>query len=683
MPFAGELLQVSEGENDWAGAIERRLHGLGLTILVNSTYYERVSDWVNSQSLRGRIGYIPILNNYKQQRPDISPMRPSLVNKVDIRNSTEFYDWLQDQLLTYHDLTCCDTVAEFRRESYAITREGQIKAGKNGRHEKDDRTDIHDTSRYILGWSNVDKVNMLSHQLTGAEAEYKATVEQIGRIDSERSKLNERQRTVDNLTDYTDFARLDWPDSARRIEAKTTEKKQLESDADELRTLRDQLEKADEAITDLSKLKESKGRETGKIEGTVWTTANDLYESFVTLNVADEGVLQAIFPDHEQMLADFTTWLDLINEQLIPTDRIADTVRETLVAYESPVDADKGRIRQLANDLPKKIERDQDRQTKESQAVRDRLVRQMGKYRAEFPAEAADVSDDMQDMDQYEAIFNHLTATELARHEERFHELLQKGTIQEVLVFKTQLEKYDDEIAGKINLINEHLRQVSYNAGTYIELTRNRVSGDVAEQIDLFRHELRACLSETLGEDNYSEGKYLQVKQLLDRMESTSDEDQRWTERVTDVRQWYTFGASERHTADQTEKEFYSDSGGKSGGQKEKLAYTVLASAIAYQFGLNENRPRTFRFVMIDEAFGRGSDESTRHGLELFRQMNIQLLIVTPLQKINIIEHYINAVHFVSNETGQHSQVRTISKTEYETEKARHADREAERGPLI
>lgn len=78
---------------------------------------------------------------------------------------------------------------------------------------------------------------------------------------------------------------------------------------------------------------------------------------------------------------------------------------------------------------------------------------------------------------------------------------------------------------------------------------------------------------------------------------------------------------------------------------------------------------------MIDEAFGRGSDESTRHGLELFRQMNIQLLIVTPLQKINIIEQYINAVHFVSNETGQHSQVRTISKTDYEAEKARYVER--------
>ena len=140
------------------------------------------------------------------------------------------------------------------------------------------------------------------------------------------------------------------------------------------------------------------------------------------------------------------------------------------------------------------------------------------------------------------------------------------------------------------------------------------------------------------------------------------------------MRQWYTFGAIERYEEDHKEKEYYSDSSGKSGGQKEKLAYTILASAIAFQFGLSwdEARSRSFRFVVIDEAFGRGSDESTRYGLKLFRKLNLQLLIVTPLQKINIIEDYINAVHFVSNPTGQASTVRNITKEEYVVEKQQY-----------
>ena len=109
----------------------------------------------------------------------------------------------------------------------------------------------------------------------------------------------------------------------------------------------------------------------------------------------------------------------------------------------------------------------------------------------------------------------------------------------------------------------------------------------------------------------------------------------------------------------------------KSGGQKEKLAYTILAAALAYQFGLGDTqaRQRHFRFVVIDEAFGRGSDDSTRYGLELFRSLDLQLLIVTPLQKIAVIEDYIAAVHFVHNEGGSNSVVQTLTIEQYRERK--------------
>ncbi|MBA7485671.1 hypothetical protein ES707_21221 [subsurface metagenome] len=151
------------------------------------------------------------------------------------------------------------------------------------------------------------------------------------------------------------------------------------------------------------------------------------------------------------------------------------------------------------------------------------------------------------------------------------------------------------------------------------------------------------CLGE---KDYYTEEKFNQVKKVLDRFNSGTPADVNWTNKVTDVRNWFSFSAVERYAFDGSEKEFYSDSSGKSGGQKEKLAYTILASALAYQFGPAGNQPKSksFRFVMIDEAFGRGSDESTRYGLDLFKKLNLQLLIITPLQKIHIIENYINLV---------------------------------------
>ena len=96
-----------------------------------------------------------------------------------------------------------------------------------------------------------------------------------------------------------------------------------------------------------------------------------------------------------------------------------------------------------------------------------------------------------------------------------------------------------------------------------------------------------------------------------------------------------------------------------------------MAASLAYQFGLKwgEVRSRSFRFVVIDEAFGRGSDESAQYGLKLFKQLNLQLLIVTPLQKIHIIEPYVSSVGFVHNPDGRVSKLRNLSIEEYRAQK--------------
>jgi uncharacterized protein YPO0396 len=73
-----------------------------------------------------------------------------------------------------------------------------------------------------------------------------------------------------------------------------------------------------------------------------------------------------------------------------------------------------------------------------------------------------------------------------------------------------------------------------------------------------------------------------------------------------------------------------------SGGQKAKLAYTILASAIAYHFGLNQENlgAKSFRFVVIDEAFSKSDDDNARYAMELFKNLNLQLLVITPKDKL-------------------------------------------------
>jgi uncharacterized protein YPO0396 len=275
---------------------------------------------------------------------------------------------------------------------------------------------------------------------------------------------------------------------------------------------------------------------------------------------------------------------------------------------------------------------------------------------------------------EYRAMLERLRVDDLPRFESKFKTLLNENTIREVAGFQAQLNREREDIRERIETINRSLREIDYNPNRYICLLAER-----AQEIEIsaFREDLRACTEGALTgseDEQYSEVKFLQVKAIIDRFrgrEGHGEADARWTRKVTDVRNWFVFSASERWREDDSEYEHYTDSGGKSGGQKEKLAYTVLAASLAYQFGLEwgEQRSRSFRFVVIDEAFGRGSDESARYGLELFRRLNLQLLIVTPLQKIHVIEPFVASVGFVHCEDGRHAMMRSLSIEEYRAER--------------
>ena len=300
---------------------------------------------------------------------------------------------------------------------------------------------------------------------------------------------------------------------------------------------------------------------------------------------------------------------------------------------------------------------------------RENVIAKMVRYKHEYPDETIEIIATTEAIPEFIRIYEKIKTENLPKYEDKFKQQLKEGTINDIALFKNQLEKNAKQIEKKIRAINESLKTIEYANGTYIELSFDK-SQDI--EIREFQIQLRECLENTFGgEDYYTEEKFNQVKEMLDKFKSGESKDINWTNKVTDVRNWFTFSAVERYIQDDVEKEYYSDSSGKSGGQKEKLAYTILASALAYQFGQAGNQPKskTFRFVMIDEAFGRGSDESTRYGLDLFKKLNLQLLIITPLQKIHIIENYINCVHFVSNEDGDCSRIRDIPIEEYLEEK--------------
>lgn len=643
LPFAGELLKVRDEEIDWEGAAERVLHNFALSLLVPDKHYGDVCDWVDRTHLRGRLVYFRVRNHLRADLPVVGA--DSLALKIAIKSDSPFYEWLERELAHRFDYVCCDSSEQFRREVRAITLAGQIKA-PGERHEKDDRHRLDDRSRYVLGWTNTAKIALLENQAAQLQEAVRRLASDISRKQGQQAALKSQLEAMSKLEEYTEFADIDWQSLAVDISRMESERRELETSSNALQRLSEQhaallseIEKIDarleEAKTKRARAdqrKEDANRQVGECRAYVDDPGNAIHlvclESLPALQ------------------------LELVGQQSVTVENCHTCEQEMRAALQSRIDNETHRLSRLS----------------------EKIVSSMTSYKNAYPHETSEVDAHVDAATEYAEMLAALAADDLPRFQQRFKELLNENTIREVANFQSQLAREREEIKSRVESINESLTKIDYNPGRYIMLEAQPTQdADIRD----FQIQLRACTEDSLvaSEDSqYSEEKFLQVKQVIERFrgrEGLADQDRKWTARVTDVRNWFSFAASERWREDNQEHEHYSDSGGKSGGQKEKLAYTILAASLAYQFGLEfgTTRSRTFRFVVIDEAFGRGSDESAQYGLKLFTQMNLQLLVVTPLQKIHIIEPFVSSVGFVHNDGGSSSRLRNLTIEAYREEK--------------
>ena len=642
LPFAGELIQVREDERDWEGAAERLLRGFGLALLVPDAHYKAVADWVDRQHLNARLVYFHVRARRAVQGAALHPQ--SLVRKLVVKPDSPQGEWLEQELRQRFDVACCDTGEQFRREARAVTRAGQLK-DPSGRHEKDDRGRIDDRSRYVLGWSNADKLRALRDERLRLEARLAPLGQRLVEIQQARGELRGRLDALGKLEEFTRFADIDWMSLARQIAALTEERARLEAASDALQELGRQLEAAQGRLLEVERQRDA---------------ARDRRAAVATRQEAAQTL-------RDQARA---AWADApLTEAQVR--RLDDWRAQALGEHQLTVESCDNREQELRKWLQDRIDTEDRRLAR----LTERIVNAMRGFKEEFKAETAEVDVSLAALPEYGRMLAGLKGDDLPRFEARFKELLNVNTINEIANFNAQLARERETIKERVDFINQSLQAIDYNPGRHIRLVA-QPSPDA--EIRDFQQDLRACTEGAMtgsADEQYSEAKFLQVKAIIDRFrgrDGLSDVDRRWTSKVTDVRNGFLFSASERWRADGVEHEHYSDSGGKSGGQKEKLAYTVLAASLAYQFGLEWGavRSRSFRFVVIDEAFGRGSDESAQYGLRLFQQLNLQLLIVTPLQKIHIIEPFVSSVGFVHNEGGRDSRLRCLSIEEYRAQKA-------------
>jgi len=619
IPFIGELLRVKENEKLWTGAIERLLHNFGLRLLVPAKHYDPVVNYVRQTHLGGRIVFHRIPSNYRgEKHTDLDPT--SLFHKIRIKPETPFRPWVEEMLAKQYNYLCCPDQASFNRARRAITAEGLIKSGQD-RHEKDDRTRINDRRNFILGWNNQEKISALEEDLAQTEQELRSVRRDLSKAQKEVTLAIQKQERLERFLRFTDYTTIDWQTAQAHIDSLNAKQQALTASSNKLQALKDQLVQVQQSIAQTDQSAQQLQGTIGRLDYQIKTYHSGLKKCAADIAKADKTLITQLLPA-----------LTKLHHK--PTLNTVNDIKGQVEKYFSQT-----------------IRKQQTR----SQGLSNNLVGQIRSYKAQYPMETADVDGSIKALPAFRDMHAQVTQDDLPQYESRFKSLQDEKIVQHVTTLQSEFDMRREEIEEKIDLLNRALRAIDYTENTYIQL---QATPNLDTEIRTFRQDLRACIP-NLGNPDY-ESSFQQTKKLIDRFK----DDLRWTNKVTDVRQWIDFSASERYRADDSERHYYSDSSGKSGGQKAKLAYTILASAISYQYGLSPQQKNhdKFSFVVVDEAFSRSDENNARYAMRLFKELGLQLLVVTPLTGIHIVEPYVSACHFVQNNSdGNQSIVRTLS----------------------
>ena len=651
VPFVAELIRAND--SDWETTVERLFRPLGLTLLVKEEHLEAVSRYVQMNELEGKITYQFLPKNNSNTEGVVKFEKTSILSRIEIKKGTDFTSLLEVFLKEKYNYRCVEGVADLQRYEQAITQKGLMKT--HNEYVKDDTPQVIEKEHFILGWDN--RETLLNAQKTAKETE--ETVQDLNRqlrqTKTQRNDLISQRDTFTRLLSFENFSEIDWKTSTKTVQDLKAQKETLSKSSNQLQTLQERLQAVKQDIDSRDRERERYSNERTRFESRLEGYLESLKSAEEFLKTTDTPL--SILSN----LNDFDTQIKPFLEEKEPS--ISNIAGLETKVTKNIADLKERKQKDVAN-FERKLTLDMQRFISPNQEI-------LGKY-PNWSADVLNLKADIAYLEEFENFYNKLSQEDLPKHQKRFKEWLNERLIFDIANFKTSLENKESLIVESIDEINASLRDINFNANpqTYITLDIHK-SRDVS--IRDFRQMLRDAMPDPAklirDEDNELESSFIRIKAIIEELSGNEP----WRKKVTDVRNWLEFAASERYRSDNKERQYYVDSQSLSGGEKAKLAYTILASAIAYQFGIRneDTRRKSFRFAVVDEAFSKVDPENAVYAMELFKQLNLQLMVVTPLDKINLAEPYIHSVHYVENKEKRNSVVYDLPmKVYYEKKEA-------------
>lgn len=631
MPFAGELMDLAEGEERWRPAAERALRNLATTLLVPGEHFGAVTRYLNDHNVRGALRAVDVSKPLAGGALAVEDARDGdLLTKLDILASgaaAEAGEWVRERIALDFAYPCVEDPDELAALDKGLSLGGVV---KRNRHtvEKDDRF----TSRqdYVLGFDNAAKLELVAGQVEDLRQEVAKAAELAqSREDSHQGmsrQLDALRRIAEDDRPWEQVSAAVAADELARIEQRLKDALAAQADLEPLRATIEEVRQKHQSSTESAAVLQSEYKALDR----QLTAADSLLEA-ARDRLAQAPPSDATVKALEPYFADFGEITEMHE-----LDNLANRVRTALLGELHTAES-------------------------RGQATAERLTRIFEGFVREWgSAISADHGTSIGAASEFEARYHAIVNDGLPAQEAEFRQFFNQRTHES---FSTLLHLLDEErrsITSRILPLNGILSQVNFHEGSYLELDIKQTLPPTAKQFkDAIQNALKARHSrpakteagraEGSGAEGDDDGeltaRYKSLETLVKRLGSQAPEDRRWRAEVLDVRGHLFIQCKEHREVTgprggkKTEVFMHADTGSMSGGERQRFTAFIMAAALSYQLGIAEQGFTTYGTVMMDEAFVLASEEFAGAGIKALHEFGFQLLLAAPENVIDLSRH--------------------------------------------
>lgn len=607
--FVGELLDVKEEDKAWQGAIERALGGLRTTLLVPKKHYSMVTRWLNAKHTGLHVRVQVVL---EKESGFVEFKENGFLRKL-VWKEHPYRDWLKQHLKRF-DLICVSGTDELDVTPFSMTQAGLVHLEK-GRFEKKDRFRVNDRRTWCLGFSNRARLQLLNTDKVNLERQIEEQHLEVSKAREALDRISESEKIWERLLTYA-WHQMDVPTWKNRLQILQQDLKGLQKAGGDLEQAKQRWEAAKEHLQAARKQKE--------------------------VFLGQQGALNNQKAQAEQEVKRF---------QALAEKGMPEQIRERLFIRVGQVSLEEAE-RQIEVDkiLEQALERE--RTVLKSAETRANGIMSSFKGRDKWQPLTVEWASGLEGLPDYLAHFAYIEKEGLPALIEQFQARLNKHATQSLARIKTKLESEREDILERIETINQVLERTEFKQGSHLKLGSKR---EKYPHVIAFERKVKEALSQATSEDHEARFKLLaEVVEILDKASASGTAQNKESLRLLDPRYQMSFFAEEIDSETLKVRDVLESSSGKSGGEKESFAGTIVAASLAYVLTPEGADRPVYCTVFLDEAFSNTAEAVSRRVLRVFKALHIHVNLITPYKNLNLARESASSLLIAERDPERH-----------------------------